>query len=310
MNVTSDRRHFLQASASLSTIALFATLPSVQADEPTTAKPWLRKTLKFGMINVPGSLTDKFSAAKQAGFEGVEMSAPGVDVEAATKAAQETGLIIDGTVGGSHWNVRHTDPDAGVRARALENLKKGIAETAALGADTTLLVPGHGKDGSDQEVYDRAKAAINEAIPVAEKHGVAILIENVWNDFCYDHEGGSDQTADRLAKFIDEFDPKWVGVQFDIGNHWKYGDPAAWIRTLGPRIKKLDIKGYSRKESDWAKITEGDIDWPAVEKALRDIKFTGWLAAEVGGGDLARLKEVSEHLDQALHCGESVVSAG
>lgn len=280
------------------------------ADNDVPAKPWLRKTLKVGMIGVPGTLTDKFAAAKEAGFEGVELSVPGINVPAARKAAEDTGLIIDGTVGGYHWNIRHTDPDESVRAKAMQNLKKGIQVTSALGADTMLLVPGHGKDGTDAEVYARAKEAIEEAIPVAEQHGVAILIENVWNDFCYDHEGGNDQTADRLAAFIDEFDPKWVGVQFDIGNHWKYGDPADWIRTLGTRIRKLDIKGYSRQKSDWTKITEGDIDWPAVEKALRDINFTGWLAAEVGGGDLNRLKEISANLDKALHCDKAAASAG
>ncbi len=239
-----------------------------------------------------------------------KLGVPGVNVEAAKKAAQETGLIIDGTVGGYHWKIRHTDPDESVRAKAMQNLKKGIEVTAALGAETMLLVPGHGKDGTDAEVHDRAKAAIDEALPIAEKYDVAILIENVWNDFCYDHEGGSDQTADRLVEFVDEFGSELVGVQFDIGNHWKYGDPAEWIRTLGPRIKKLDIKGFSRETDTFTKITEGDIDWPAVEQALRDINFTGWLAAEVAGGDLNRLKEVSANLDKALHCSKAVVSAG
>ncbi len=74
-------------------------------------------------------------------------------------------------------------PDPEVRATALKKLKAGIAETAAVGADTMLLVPAHGKDGSDAEVYERAMAAINDALPDAEKHGVSILIENVWNDF-------------------------------------------------------------------------------------------------------------------------------
>jgi hexulose-6-phosphate isomerase len=197
-----------------------------------------------------------------------------------------------------------------VRAEALRKLKAGLAETAAVGGESMLLVPGHGKDGSDQVVEQRAVEAIRQALPVAEKHHVAILIENVWNDFCYDHEGGNNQTADRLAAFIDRFDSPLVGVQFDIGNHWKYGDPAAWIRTLGSRIQKLDIKGFSRAEGKFKDVTEGDIDWPSVEKALRDIKFTGWLAAEVAGGNVDRLKKVSRQLEDALHCSKSPASAG
>lgn len=301
------RRRFLSLGAAGVVGGGIATWDSkLFAEDEKKTQPWLRKTVKLGMIRSKGSMVDKFNLAKEAGFEGVEPNVPGVNVAELTAAAKETGLIIDGTVGGYHWGERHTDPDEKVREAALAKLKAGIEETAALGADTMLLVPGHGKDGSDAEVHERAVAAINAALPTAEKHGVAILIENVWNDFLYDHEGGSDQNANRLAKFIDAFDSPLVGVQYDIGNHWKYGDPAEWIKTLGPRIKKLDIKGFSRKDGKFTKITEGDIDWASVKQALRDIGFTGWLAAEVGGGDLARLQEVAAHMDEALGCNESV----
>ena len=272
-------------------------------------RPWLLKTLKIGMVNVPGSLTDKFKAAKEAGFAGIELNAPGFDIEEANAAAKASGLTIDGTVNANHWNVRHTDPDPEVRAKALQHLREGLAATAAVGADTMLLVPGHGKDGSDEEVYQRAVENIRQALPDAEKHGVKILIENVWNDFLYDHEGGSDQTAGAMAKFIDAFDSPWVGAQFDIGNHWKYGDPAEWIRTLDKRIVKLDIKGFSRQSGNFTKITEGDIDWASVRDALHDIGYTGWVAAEVGGGGVERLREVSQNMEEALHCSQSVAGA-
>ena len=303
------RRRLLRISAAATLGASCCSIDplSASADKPPAA--WLRKTLKIGMIQVEGSLSDKFAIAKEAGFEGVELIVPGVDVNEAKKAAADTGMIIDGTVGGYHWKERHSDPSADVRAVALKKLKAGIEETAAMGGQTMLLVPAHGKDGSDAEVYERAMAAINEALPLAAEKKVAIVIENVWNDFLYDHEGGSDQTADKLAKFIDAFDSPWVGVQYDIGNHWKYGDPAGWIRTLGKRIKKLDIKGFSRETGKFTKITEGDIDWPSVEQALRDIEFSGWLAAEVKGGDLKRLKEVYDHMEESLNCNKVVASA-
>ena len=306
------RRRFMTLStAGLIGSSLLPTCGQItRAESKPAGKPWLRKTLKIGMIRSKGSLTDKFRIAKEAGFEGVELNVPGINIDAAKQAVQETGIVIDGTVGGYHWGQRHTDPDPEVRKIALEKLKQGITETAAVGGTTMLLVPGHGKDGSDDEVMERAQIAIRAALPLAKEKGVSILIENVWNDFCYDHEGGNDQTADRLASFIDSFESPWVGVQYDIGNHWKYGDPADWIRTLNKRIKKLDTKGFSRKDGRFTKITEGDIDWASVEKALRDIGFTGWLAAEVGGGDLTRLKEVRDHMEESLHCNKSVAGAG
>ena len=85
---------------------------------PDALKGRLWKTLKIGMVNVPGSLTDKFKAAKAAGFDGIELNAPGFKIEETKKAIEESGLPVDGTVNSSHWDVRHTDPDAGVRAKA------------------------------------------------------------------------------------------------------------------------------------------------------------------------------------------------
>lgn len=310
----SNRRQFLSrtGAAALAAAAPLAS-PFARRGEASDAgaengepQPWLLKTLKIGMIRVPGPLVGRFHAAKQAGFQGVELDAPGFDIEEAKRASAESGLIIDGTVNATHWNVRHSDPDPDVRAQALKSLRDGLEATAAVGADTMLLVPAHGKDGSFEEVYERSLANIRQALPDAERLGVKILIENVWNHFLYDHEGGPDQSAEPLAGYVDAFDSPWVGVQFDIGNHWKYGDPAAWIRTLDHRVKKLDIKGFSRARGEFTKITEGDIDWASVRQALRDIGFTGWVAAEVSGGGPERLAEISRNMETALHCSKSV----
>ena len=122
----------------------------------------------------------------------------------------------------------------------------------------------------------------------------------MWNHFLYQHDGPANQTADQFVKYVDEFHSPWVGMQYDIGNHWKYGDPAAWIRALGRRIVKLDVKGFSRKKSKFTKIGEGDIVWSDVRRALGDIGYTGWVAAEVAGGDGNRLREVSNNLDRAF----------
>lgn len=294
------RRKFIRHVAAAATASVFA-LPATKLlaaeDAATAAGPRLRKTLKIGMVGVPGTLTDKFMAARKAGFEGIELDAPGFDVNEAKAATKISGLLVDGTVNADHWSVRHSDPDPAVRAAALKSCIAGLRATKEVGGDTMLLVPGHGKDGSQAEVFERTLANIKQALPVAEEVGVKIAIENVWNHFLYDHEGGPDQTADELARFVDAFNSPWVGVQFDIGNHWKFGDPAAWIRTLGPRIIKLDIKGFSRAEDKFTPIGECDIDWPSVRQALVDIDFRGWVAAEVQGGNVEKLTEVSNQID-------------
>jgi len=257
----------------------------------------LWKTLKIGMVNVPGSLTDKFQAVKAAGFEGIEMDAPGMNVEETRIAVAESGLPVDGTVNSTHWQIRHTDASPEVRARALESLTTAIRDTHAVGGHSVLLVVGHGKDGTKEEVWKRSIDNISLAVPVAAQLGIQIVIENVWNHFHYNHEGDHTQSADQYVKYVDELNSPWVGMQFDIGNHWKYGSMGDWIRQLGKRVFKLDIKGYNRAEDTWARIAEGDIDYADVRKALKEINFYGWCAAEVGGGDAQELKRISDEMD-------------
>ena len=294
-NVT--RRHFLKGTAAL---AASAPLLASAAEDSTSLQGRLYKTLKIGMVRVKGNLTDKFKAAKAAGFGAIEMNAPGMNVAETKAAIAGSGLPVDGTVCSSHWQIRHTDKDPEKRKTALEHLKTALRDTRAVGGHTVLLVVGRGGDGEEKEVWDRSVENIAKALPLAAELGVAIVIENVWNQFCYDHGGKADQTADKFVKYVDEFQSPWVGMQFDIGNHWKYGDTGAWIRQLGKRIIKLDAKGFSRKENKFTKIGEGDLDWKDVSKALREINYFGWCAAEVGGGDAARLKEVSDNMDQVF----------
>jgi hexulose-6-phosphate isomerase len=276
------------------------------AAEAGSASGALYKTLKIGMVNLPGSLADKFKVLKEIGFDGVEMDSPGMNVEETRAAIAASGLPVDGTVCSSHWGVRHSDPDPQVRAKALADLETALRDTHAVGGNTVLLVPGHGKDGSSQEVWDRSVSNIRRALPMAARLGVYIAIENVWNQFLYVHDGPDDQSAETLRDYVDAFDSPWVGVQFDIGNHQKYGKPAEWIRTLGRRVVKLDVKDWG-KQAGWAKIGQGDVEWPAVRQALADIRYTGWAAAEVAGGGRDHLQGVRARMDEvfALNQGQA-----
>ncbi len=287
------RREFLVRSAlSSAALASAAALPGFVsgADPEHKTKPRrLQKTLKIGMVRIEGSLTDKFKGVKAAGYDGIELNAPEINIEEVKQAIEASGLPVDGSVCSTHWNITHTSPDPKVRAQALTDLQ--------------LLVVGVGKDGPENEIWPRAVENIKQAIPLAAELGVTIAIENVWNHFLYEHDGPNNQKADKFVKFVDEFKSPFVGMQFDIGNHWKYGNPAEWIRTLGTRIVKLDIKGFSRKANDWADILEDDLPWAEVRQALDDINFHGWVAAEVNGGDQQRLAKIAGQIDRALNIG-------
>jgi hexulose-6-phosphate isomerase len=295
-----SRRSFFHTGSAALLAPWFSRLSAASAAGSTPSlRGRIYKTLKIGMVDLPGSLSDKFKVLKEVGFDGVEMDSPGMDVAATLKAIQESGLPVDGTVCSTHWNVRHSDPDPATRAKALADLETALRATHAVGGHTMLLVVGHGNDGSEREVWDRSIANIRKALPLAARLGVYIAIENVWNHFLYQHDGPANQSAEKLRNYVDELNSPWVGVQFDIGNHQKYGKPAEWVRTLGKRIVKLDVKDWGI-QAGWARIGDGDVDWPGVCRALLEIGYIGWAAAEVEGGNRERLRDISQRMDRVF----------
>ncbi len=301
-----NRRQMLHRTAAIGVTlgtAGFAGNPAITKETESNMpqqKP-IFKSLKFGMIKEDLSILDKFKLVKDIGYDGVELDSPGgQDKTECLEASQKTGLPIHGVVDSRHWNVRATEPDPQRRNQCLEDLLIAVKESHYCGGSSVLFVPGHGNDGPEGEIISRALDVIGLALPTAAGLGVKILIENVWNRMFYDHDSGPEQTAERYAAFIDACNSPWVGAYFDIGNHHKYGRPQDWIRTMGKRIVKLDVKGYSRDKNDWAAIGNGTIDWPAVRKALDEISFTGWCTAEVVGGDRKHLATILNRLNKVL----------
>ncbi len=303
------RRHFLQNSATAGA-ALFASTASradqAAAAEPAPGYPETRpifKSIKFGMFQEDISLLEKFRILKELGFDGVELESPGgPDKGEALAASRVTRLPIHGVVDSIHWNIRLSDPDPAVREKGLKGLLTAISDTRLIGGSAVLLVPGKVSDPANEnqeQIWERSIEQIRLALPAAAQFGIHILIENVWNGFCYQHDGPPDQSAGQLADYLDAIGSPWVGSYFDIGNHQKYGKPADWIRTLGRRIVKLDVKDWG-VENGFCKIGEGDVDWPEVRKALRETGFTGWSTAEVAGGDRERIAEVGRRMDTFL----------
>jgi L-ribulose-5-phosphate 3-epimerase len=288
------RRHFL------ATLAAASAPLSLRAQSAEAPLP-IKLSLKGGMANFGSTLEEKFRILKELGYDGIELDSPGGQNKVeALAASKSTGLPIHGVVDSIHWKTRLSDPDAAVREQGLQGLLTAIRESHAVGGSAVLLVPGvvDAKTTHD-EAWARSIAEIRKALPLASELGIHILIENVWNRMFYTEDGGSSQSAELLAKYLDEIDSPWVGSYFDIGNHQRFGKPAEWIRTLGKRIVKLDCKDWSVK-GGFGKIGEGDVDWPEVRKALREIRYTGWATAEVEGGDKERCAEILGQMKKHL----------
>ncbi len=267
--------------------------------------PELLFAVKYGMVGGGGSMAERFARVRDLGFDGIELDSPNGYAEGEVAAAREaTGLPVHGVVDSTHWNVRLSDPDPEVRTRAVADLRGAIQHAHAYGGSAVLLVPGavRGEQETQENVWSRSIEGIRQVLPLCARLGIHVLIENVWNGFCYQHGGPEDQTAETLRDYLDAVNSPWVGSYFDIGNHQKYGRPADWIRTLGSRIVKLDVKDWG-KQAGFSKIGAGDVDWEDVRAALGEIGYTGWATAEVGGGDVDRLAEVHANMTRCLRTG-------
>jgi L-ribulose-5-phosphate 3-epimerase len=263
------------------------------ASGPVATPGNFKKAVKIGMVQPGKTILEKMTLLKELGFDGVELDSPGpYSVEDVKKAMEATGLIVPGVVDSVHWNDRLSDPKPETRKKGLDALLGALQYCKDIGGTSVLLVPGKvTPDAPFKECFDRSVAEIKKATPTAEKLGIEILIENVWNDFLTDPK--------TMAEFIDACESKMVGAHFDVGNTLRYSPSHEWVPILGKRIKKLDIKDWSKdKRGFGAELLEGDADWPKVMAELKKIGYEGWGTAEIAGGDREWLKETAERMDK------------
>ena len=293
MTLPIDRRTFL--SSTLATTAALAV--GAAAEEK---KPKLKLAVKYDMIRLDGSIEKKLELVKSLGFVGVEMNSPSnIDKKEAVAARDKTGVAIHGVIDSVHWRDTLSHPDEKVRAKGLAALKGALEDAKVYGADTALLVPGVvNKDATYEQCWERSSAEVRKAIPTADKLGVKIAIEVVWNNFLTKPE--------QLIEYIDQFKTPFVGAYFDCSNMVKYGVKSGdWIRKLGKRMLKFDFKGFSmmkfkNKENPWVAIGEGDEDWPDVLQALSEVGYNGWATSEVAGGGRKELQDVYARMKRVL----------
>lgn len=313
-NLSLNRRSFLGlgAGAVAAGVSGAGSAGAAQTGVPRVVTPPTGKRIllacKLGMLpkEIEGkklTIVERLRLAGDAGFDGVDFDQAGeFTPEEARHAVRESGVFVHNAINHAHWSQRLTSAKEEERNQGRANIEHCLRVSHAAGGSGVLIVVGQGGDGPSDEIEERACQEIKKLLPLAASLGQMILIENVWNKMMYDHDAPPEQTPERFIRFVDSFNSPWVGMYYDVGNHWKYGQPGDWIRAFGRRCVKMDAKGFSRANNKWAEITgEGDdLPWADVRKALDEINFSGWATAEVGGGDLKRLTTVREQMQKAF----------
>ena len=234
--------------------------------------------------------------AQSMGLDGLELCfgpgsfGPGTseaECKAIRKKARDVGIQIATLASGAYWEMSLSDPRTSARKKAVAFTKEYLRAAKWVGAKAVLVVPGAVAVPWDpaQKVVPYAQAwklatqSIRAVLPTAKKLGVTIALENVWNWFL------SDPVA--MKTFVDQFKTRRVGVYFDTANCAVNGYPEHWIEILGKRIAAVHIKNFSRADCAGGlhgfgdDLFSGDVDFKAVARALKAVKYTGPLTAEM-----------------------------
>ena len=308
MTMNQNRRKFLKVSSGA--LALAALAPNgIAAEVAAQRKREFKKG--FMMNSFPGSgkkmtWQEKFKLLKEAGFDGAEPPSH-LDQKEILKARDATGLAIASVVASAYTRALSAAAPS-TRNQGAEGLKQALRDAKAYGASSVLCVAGHVDENvTYADAWKRTREEITKCLPLAEKLGVKIAVENVWNNFLL--------SPLEAARYVDEFKSPAVGWHFDVGNVISIGWPEQWIRILGKRIQKLHIKEFSRKKMNEeglgkgfaVEYLEGDNDWPAVMKALDEVGYNGWCIVEPACGPCQEkfspeefVKNVSGQLDKIL----------
>lgn len=238
----------------------------------------------------PGDMpaVDAIDLAKQIGFEAFEvcigddgpvrMDATQEDLTAIRRHADRIGIALTSVGSAMGWRYALCSPDAQERQKAKDTCARLLQMAQWLGVHSVLTVAGNVTAEVRYDVaLEHALASIEDLVPTAEKHRVCLAVENVWNKFLLSPV----ETRD----FIDQCQSEYVGAYFDIGNIILYGYPEQWIRILGRRIRMVHAKDFrtaTGNATGFVMLMEGDVDWPAVMAAFRDIGYDDALVAEYG----------------------------
>lgn len=234
--------------------------------------------------------------AKDAGFDGIELNfdlendlspeKTTADYVAIRQMANDIGIAISGICSFLFWPYPLTSNDPEERNRGLELATKMTQAAHDLETENLLVVPGavhmpwrEDHDPTPNDVCDRrARDAVAQLLPNAEKLGVYLNMENIFfNGFLL--------SPFEMVSFVDSFGSDHVRVHFDTGNIMEYQFPEHWIPILGNRIKNVHLKEFTKRGTDhslqaFRPLLDGTTNWPAVLEAFDRVGYEGYLTFE------------------------------
>jgi len=229
-------------------------------------------------------IDDLLPAIAASGFQGIEPTfIPAAipspqnysrEAEKLNGRCRDLGLEIPSMRGGRGFWDTIPSPDSRRRSDAIEHGKRACECLALLGGKTLLVVPGQiQQETSYQEHWKRVVDFSRLIGQIAADYGITIGLENVEARFPLSVRDWQD--------LLTEIDHPNVRIYFDVGNvFWLgLGFPEQWLISLKDWICALHFKDATFG-GHLVNLLAGDIDWPAVNRALKLINYQGWISVE------------------------------
>jgi sugar phosphate isomerase/epimerase len=312
--MTTNRRTFL-AQVSMLAAAL------AQAAERLPANQNVKWALSLGLWShlPPCPFTDILDIMKDTGFIGMRITGfpallPQYNLTLAQLHREVSWRNLH--IATISWGGPLQDPAQ--RSKVMESARDAMKFLADFGANHLVVfppartAPASSTPGAFRELCERC----NQVGGLAGEMGFTAGLHN--------HLGEMVQTQDEVDRFMSMTDPKLFGLSPDTAHlHLAGCDVVGTLKKYQERIRFLDYKDakWTTPTQDWVlpngsvspkgsptarfyasiyDLGDGEIDFPACHRILKDVKYRGWICVDL---DTARQGALSSY----QRCGAYVV---
>ena len=248
--------------------------------------------MKAGYRTSPYSKLDILTGLRmiaEAGYDGVELCLENPDCRVERLDTGMISRIKDGLaksrlgLASLSWHGNYLADD-----KVFEGLKKAIPTTRKFNCDILILSTGPITDKQAQ--WKTLVSRTRELLKIAEDHAVTLAMEAEPKFVC--------ESTDDAIRLAADTGSRRMAANLDVGHAFITDTSIAdSIRKLGKLLVHTHIEDIKDKVHKHLPPGEGDIDFNSVARALREVKYDGYLVADLFASDpLAVAKPACEVL--------------
>lgn len=162
------------------------------------------------------------------------------------------------------------------REKRIEHTKNCLKLAKLLDVKTVSTEPGGPKTNQTAEKeLELFEQGILEVIPIAEELKIQLLIEPEPELLI--------ENSNQFLKFIERFESKYVGLNFDIGHFFCVNeDPTELIHKMQDYISHIHLEDIDSSRKHYHLIPgHGSIDFKKIFDSLSQINYDGFITVEL-----------------------------